>query len=99
MWIQGKHCDTRLDDAEVARKRFVEDAEFFDDGFFCDGLWNFCNGQMGGDKCHAQVIVAENHQRLVAFTDASALIENYPARAVLFSKGKIREVDLKAELA
>ena len=35
----------------------------------------------------------------VMSTHNTALIENYPARAVLFSKGKIREVDLKAELA
>ena len=36
---------------------------------------------------------------VVMSTHNTALIENYPARAVLFSKGKIREVDLKAELA
>ena len=32
-------------------------------------------------------------------THNTSLIENYPARAVLFAQGKIREVDLKAELA
>jgi cell division transport system ATP-binding protein len=31
-------------------------------------------------------------------THNTALIENHPARAILFSQGKIREVDLKAEL-
>ena len=31
-------------------------------------------------------------------THNTALIENYPARAILFAQGKIREVDLKAEL-
>ncbi len=36
---------------------------------------------------------------VVMSTHNTALIENYPARAVLFSQGHIREVDLKAELA
>ncbi len=36
---------------------------------------------------------------VVMSTHNTALIENYPARAVLFAQGKIREVDLKVELA
>ena len=36
---------------------------------------------------------------VVMSTHTTALIENYPARAVLFAQGKIREVDLKVELA
>lgn len=36
---------------------------------------------------------------VVMSTHNTSLIENYPARAILFSKGRIREVDLKAELA
>lgn len=36
---------------------------------------------------------------VVMSTHNTALIENHPARAILFSQGKIREVDLKAELA
>lgn len=43
--------------------------------------------------------IAERGCAVVMSTHNTALIENYPARAVLFSKGKIREVDLKAELA
>ena len=35
---------------------------------------------------------------VVMSTHNTALIENYPARAILFAQGKIREVDLKAEL-
>lgn len=36
---------------------------------------------------------------VVMSTHNTALIENYPARALLFAQGKIREVDLKVELA
>lgn len=36
---------------------------------------------------------------VVMSTHNTALIENYPARAVLFSQGKIREVDLEAALS
>ena len=43
--------------------------------------------------------IASQGCAVVMSTHNTALIENYPARAVLFSKGKIREVDLKAELA
>ena len=35
---------------------------------------------------------------VVMSTHNTALIENYPARAILFAQGKIREVDLAAEL-
>ena len=35
---------------------------------------------------------------VVMSTHNTALIENYPARAILFAQGHIREVDLKAEL-
>lgn len=35
---------------------------------------------------------------VVMSTHNTALIENYPARAILFAQGKIREVDLEAEL-
>lgn len=35
---------------------------------------------------------------VVMSTHNTSLIENYPARAILFSQGKIREVDLTAEL-
>ena len=43
--------------------------------------------------------IASQGCAVVMSTHNTALIENYPARAVLFSKGKIREVALKAELA
>ena len=43
--------------------------------------------------------IASQGCAVVMSTHNTSLIENYPARAVLFSKGKIREVDLKAELA
>lgn len=43
--------------------------------------------------------IAENGCAVVMSTHNTALIENYPARAILFAKGHIREVDLKAELA
>jgi len=36
---------------------------------------------------------------VVMSTHNTALIENYPARAILFAQGKIREVDLEAELS
>ena len=42
--------------------------------------------------------IASQGCAVVMSTHNTALIENYPARAVLFSKGRIREVDLKAEL-
>jgi len=43
--------------------------------------------------------IARRGCAVVMSTHNTALIENYPARAILFSKGKIREVDLKSELA
>ena len=43
--------------------------------------------------------IAENGCAVVMSTHNTALIENYPARAVLFAQGKVREVDLAAELA
>ncbi len=43
--------------------------------------------------------IARKGCTVVMSTHNTALIENYPARAILFSKGKISEVDLKAELA
>ena len=43
--------------------------------------------------------IAERGCAVVMSTHNTALIENYPARAILFSQGRIREVDLKAELA
>ena len=43
--------------------------------------------------------IAERGCAVVMSTHNTSLIENYPARAVLFAQGKIREVDLKAELA
>ncbi len=36
---------------------------------------------------------------VVNSTHNTSLIENYPARAILFSQGRISEIDLKAELA
>lgn len=36
---------------------------------------------------------------VVMSTHNTSLIENHPARAILFSQGRIREVDLKAELS
>ena len=44
------------------------------------------------------VEVAGRGCAVVMSTHNTALIENYPARAILFAQGKIREVDLKAEL-
>lgn len=43
--------------------------------------------------------IAEDGCAVVMSTHNTSLIENYPARAFLFSQGKIREVDLEAELA
>ena len=43
--------------------------------------------------------IAQNGCAVVMSTHNTALIENYPARAILFAQGHIREVDLKAELA
>ena len=43
--------------------------------------------------------IAERGCAVVMSTHNTSLIENYPARAVLFAQGKSREVDLKAELA
>ncbi|MBE6181177.1 MAG: ATP-binding cassette domain-containing protein [Rikenellaceae bacterium] len=43
--------------------------------------------------------IASQGCAVVMSTHNTALIENYPARAVLFSQGKIREVDLEAELS
>lgn len=43
--------------------------------------------------------IAQRGCAVVMSTHNTSLIENYPARAILFSKGKIREVDLKAELS
>ena len=43
--------------------------------------------------------IAERGCAVVMSTHNTSLIENDPARAVLFAQGKIREVDLKAELA
>ena len=43
--------------------------------------------------------IAERGCAVVMSTHNTALIENYPARAVLFQKGGISEVDLKQILA
>ena len=43
--------------------------------------------------------IASRGCAVVMSTHNTSLIENYPARAVLFAQGRIREVDLKAELA
>ncbi len=43
--------------------------------------------------------IAREGCAVVMSTHNTALIENYPARAILFANGKTREVDLKAELA
>lgn len=43
--------------------------------------------------------IARRGCAVVMSTHNTALIENYPARAILFAQGKIREVDLKAELS
>lgn len=42
--------------------------------------------------------IAERGCAVVMSTHNTALIENYPARAVLFAQGAIREVDLKEQL-
>ena len=42
--------------------------------------------------------IASKGCAVVMSTHNTALIENYPARAILFAKGHISEVDLKAEL-
>ena len=36
---------------------------------------------------------------VIMSTHNTSLIESYPARAILFSQGHIREVDLEAELS
>ena len=43
--------------------------------------------------------IAQNGCAVVMSTHNTSLIENYPARAILFAQGHIREVDLTAELA
>ncbi len=43
--------------------------------------------------------IAREGCAVVMSTHNTAVIENYPARAILFAQGKIREVDLKAQLA
>lgn len=43
--------------------------------------------------------IARRGCAVVMSTHNTSLIENYPARAILFAQGKIREVDLKAELS
>lgn len=43
--------------------------------------------------------IAERGCAVVMSTHNTSLIENYPARAILFSQGRIREVDLEAELS
>ncbi len=42
--------------------------------------------------------IARRGCAVVMSTHNTSLIENYPARAVLFAQGRIREVDLQAEL-
>ncbi len=43
--------------------------------------------------------IARRGCAVVMSTHNTSLIENYPARAVLFAQGRIREVDLEAELS
>ncbi|MDE5707282.1 MAG: phosphonate ABC transporter ATP-binding protein, partial [Alistipes sp.] len=43
--------------------------------------------------------IARQGCAVVMSTHNTALIEEYPARTVLFSQGKIREVDMKSRLA
>lgn len=43
--------------------------------------------------------IADRGCAVVMSTHNTSLIENHPARAILFSQGRIREVDLKAELS
>ncbi len=43
--------------------------------------------------------IARRGCAVVMSTHNTSLIENYPARAVLFAQGRIREIDLEAELS
>lgn len=43
--------------------------------------------------------IASRGCAVVMSTHNTSLIENYPARAILFAQGRIREVDLQAELS
>lgn len=43
--------------------------------------------------------IADRGCAVVMSTHNTSLIENFPARAILFAQGRIREVDLKAELS
>ena len=43
--------------------------------------------------------IASRGCAVVMSTHNTSLIENYPARAILFAQGHIREVDLEAELS
>lgn len=43
--------------------------------------------------------IAKRGCAVVMSTHNTSLIENHPARAILFAQGKIREIDLKAELS
>lgn len=43
--------------------------------------------------------IARRGCAVVMSTHNTSLIENYPARAILFAQGRIREVDLKAQLS
>ena len=48
----------------------MEDGGFLDDSLLGDGLCHVFNRQVGGDQCHAQVLVHEYHKRLFAFAYA-----------------------------
>ncbi|MDE7077004.1 MAG: phosphonate ABC transporter ATP-binding protein, partial [Alistipes sp.] len=43
--------------------------------------------------------IAASGCAVVMSTHNTSLIENYPARAILFASGQIREIDLEAELS
>ncbi len=42
--------------------------------------------------------IAKSGCAVVMSTHNTSLIENYPARAILFASGQIHEIDLEAEL-
>ena len=43
--------------------------------------------------------IASRGCAVVMSTHNTALLENYPARAILFAQGKIREIDLEEKLS
>lgn len=64
VWVEGEDGDARVGDVEILVERLVKDAELLGDAVFCDVFSYLGDGEMGGGKGDAKVVVDHNHEGL-----------------------------------